>query len=77
LARLDPSHDGKPVDIFVLLFHTPDQFSDQRIKPGDIYDAFKSLKPYVEDVRFLDRLRQCRTREEVYDLIVEGDREAT
>lgn len=71
------SFDGKPVDIFVLLFHSPDDFSGKPIKPGDggIYDAFRGLKPYVEDVRFLDRLRECRTREGVFDLIVEGDRE--
>jgi nitrogen PTS system EIIA component len=70
------SSDGKPVDIFVLLFHKPDEFSGKPIKPGGVYDAFESLKPYVEDVRLLDRLRQCRTREEVFELIVEGDREA-
>jgi PTS system nitrogen regulatory IIA component len=69
------SSDGKPVDILVLLFHTPDQFKGQRTKPGDIYDAVESLKPYVGDVRFLDRLRQCRTRGEVFDLILECDRE--
>jgi mannitol/fructose-specific phosphotransferase system IIA component (Ntr-type) len=68
--------DGQPVDIFVLLFHTPDQFHGQPLKPGDIYDAIKSLKPYVEDIRFLDRLRGCRTRDEVFDLIVECDRDS-
>jgi nitrogen PTS system EIIA component len=71
------SFDGKPVDIFVLLFHSPDDFSGKPIKPYDdcIYNAIKSLVPYLEDVHFLDRLRQCRTREDVFDLIVESDRE--
>jgi nitrogen PTS system EIIA component len=71
------SFDGKPVDVFVLLFHSPDEFSGKPMEPGGIYDAMKSLKPYLEDVRFLDRLRRCRTRGEVFELIVECDRWAT
>jgi len=65
--------DGKPVDIFVLLFHKPDEFSGKPIEPGGIYEAFATLKPYIEDVRFLDVLRRCRTREEMFDLIVDRE----
>jgi len=68
--------DGTPVHIFYVLFHTHDQFAGQPRKPGDIFDAFEAFMRFFEDDRLLDRLRQCPTREEVFDLIVEGDREA-
>jgi nitrogen PTS system EIIA component len=68
--------DGKSVHVFMLLFHRGDEFSGKPSTPGDILDAIRSLVPYVKDVQFLDSLRQCRTREEVFDLIVARDREA-
>ena len=71
------SLDGKPVDIFVLLIHDPEDYSGKPVKYGGINDAIRSLVPYFQDVRFLDRLRACRTREEVVDMIVEADQEAS
>jgi PTS system fructose-specific IIA component/PTS system nitrogen regulatory IIA component len=71
------SLDGKPVDIIVLLIHDPEDYSGRPAKPGGINDALGSVAPYLKDDRFLDRLRRCRTREEVVDLIVETDQEAS
>jgi nitrogen PTS system EIIA component len=65
--------DGNPVHIIVLLFHTPDQFSGRPVKPGDIYDAFHAIAKLLKDDSLIDRLRRCRTREEIVDLL--GDLE--
>ncbi len=67
------AYDGKPVDIFFLLFYQPDEFSHKPIKPGGIYEAFAILNPYSKDVPLNGRLRRCRTQEEVFDLIVERE----
>jgi mannitol/fructose-specific phosphotransferase system IIA component (Ntr-type) len=66
--------DGKPVDIIVCLFRPP--FTGQPSKPGDILHAWEAVARCFQDDRFLGRLRQCKTREEVFDLIVEVDRAA-
>jgi PTS system fructose-specific IIA component/PTS system nitrogen regulatory IIA component len=67
------SLDGKPVDIIVLLIHDPEDYSGKPAKPGGINDAIGSVAPYLKDERFLDRLRRCRTREEVVESIAEVD----
>lgn len=66
--------DGKPVHLIFLLFHTPEQFARKPITPGDIYDAFKAIARLTEEDDLLDRLRQCRTRETVLEVIAEFDR---
>jgi mannitol/fructose-specific phosphotransferase system IIA component (Ntr-type) len=69
--------DGKPVDIIVLLCGPPIK-PGQPIRPRDFSffcNAWKVVARDFTDDRFLGRLRQCRTREEVFDLIVEVDRE--
>ena len=68
--------DGKPVDVIVALFHPPIPPRGQGARPGDMLDAIKSLVPWIQDDNFLGRLRRCRTREEVFDLLVEADRTA-
>jgi nitrogen PTS system EIIA component len=65
--------DGNPVHIFFLMFHTPDQFSGRPIKPGDIYDAFHAISKLLKDKSLIDRLHQCRAREEIVDLLVDLD----
>jgi nitrogen PTS system EIIA component len=67
------SCDDEPVHVVFLLFHTPDQFAGQPIKPGEIYDAFKAIDRLVRNARLIDHLRWCQTREEVLDLIAESD----
>jgi nitrogen PTS system EIIA component len=71
------SHDGKLVDIIVLLFHEPDALAGKPVNTSRLYDAFHSLAPQLNDERFRDRLRSCRTRQEVVDLIAETDQEAS
>jgi PTS system fructose-specific IIA component/PTS system nitrogen regulatory IIA component len=70
--------DGKPVHIIVLLFHTPDQFMGGKIKPNDprdIYTAFDRIRKHLQDDDFLARLRECQTREDAFQLIVDCDRD--
>jgi nitrogen PTS system EIIA component len=69
--------DGEPVHVIFLLFHTPDQFAGGPMKPGDIYEAFKAIDRLFWNDRLLDHLRWCHSREEIMDLIAEGDRIAT
>jgi PTS system fructose-specific IIA component/PTS system nitrogen regulatory IIA component len=70
------SLDGKPVDIIVLICHEHDAFAGKPVNTSRLYDFFYSVAPYLKDERFLDRLRACRTREEVVDFLGECDQQA-
>jgi hypothetical protein len=61
------------VHVIFLLFHTPDQFAGGPIKPGDIYEPFQAIARLFKNDRLLDHLRWCHSREEVIELIEEGD----
>jgi nitrogen PTS system EIIA component len=65
--------DRKPVHVILLLFHTADQFTGGKIKPGDVYTAFEGFRKHLQDDRLLARLRECETPEDVYQLIVDCD----
>jgi mannitol/fructose-specific phosphotransferase system IIA component (Ntr-type) len=69
--------EGEPVRVVLLLFHAPDQFSGRPIKPGEIYGAFEAIDRLYRNDRPLDHLLWSHSREEVMDLIAEGDRAAT
>jgi hypothetical protein len=63
------------VHVILLLFHTPDQFAGRKIKPGDIYTAFEGVSKHLQDDGLVAALRECKTRENVFQLIVDCDRE--
>ena len=58
--------DGEPVDIFFLLISPPNQ-------PGDHLRALENISRHLKDERFVNFLRQARTRESVVDLLDEAD----
>lgn len=58
--------DGEPVDILVLLVSPPNQ-------PGDHLRALENISRHLKDERFVNFLRQARTRDQVVDLLDEAD----
>lgn len=61
--------DGEPVDIFFLLISPPNQ-------PGDHLRALENISRHLKDERFVNFLRQAKTREAVIDLLDEADHAA-
>jgi PTS system fructose-specific IIA component/PTS system nitrogen regulatory IIA component len=64
------SLDGEPVHIFVLLVSPQD-------RPGDHLRALENISRRLRDDEFCRRLRQCKTRDEVWRAIEQGDNEAS
>lgn len=58
--------DGEPVDIFFLLVSPQNQ-------PGDHLRALENISRHLKDERFVNFLRQARTRENVIDVLEEAD----
>ncbi len=58
--------DGEPVDILFLLVSPPNQ-------PGDHLRALENISRHLKDERFVNFLRQAKTRADVEDLIDEAD----
>lgn len=58
--------DGEPVDILFLLISPPNQ-------PGDHLRALENISRHLKDERFVNFLRQSKTREQVLDLLDEAD----
>jgi PTS system nitrogen regulatory IIA component len=58
--------DGEPVDILFLLISPPNQ-------PGDHLRALENISRHLKDERFINFLRQARTREHVIELLDEAD----
>jgi nitrogen PTS system EIIA component len=59
--------DGEPVDLLFLLISPPNQ-------PGDHWRALQVIaRHFRDDERFVNRLRQAETREQVIDLLEEAD----
>ncbi len=58
--------DGEPVDIFFLLVSPQNQ-------PGDHLRALENISRHLKDERFVNFLRQSRTREGVIDVLEEAD----
>jgi len=61
--------DGEPVDILFLLISPPNQ-------PGDHLRALENISRHLKDEKFVNFLRQARTREQVIDLLEEADQGA-
>ncbi len=61
--------DGEPVDILFLLISPPNQ-------PGDHLRALENISRHLKDERFVNFLRQAKTRENVIDLLEETDQVA-
>jgi mannitol/fructose-specific phosphotransferase system IIA component (Ntr-type) len=62
--------DGEPVDILFLLVSPPNQ-------PGDHLRALENISRHLKDERFVNFLRQARTREQVVELLDEADQGST
>ena len=62
--------DGEPVDIFFLLVSPQNQ-------PGDHLRALENISRHLKDERFVNFLRQSRTRENVIDVLEEADQGAS
>lgn len=62
--------DGDPVDILFLLVSPPNQ-------PGDHLRALENISRHLKDERFVNFLRQAKTREQVVDLLEEADQGAS
>lgn len=62
--------DGDPVDIFFLLVSPPNQ-------PGDHLRALENISRHLKDEKFVNFLRQAKTREAVVDLLEESDQAAS
>lgn len=62
--------DGDPVDIFFLLVSPPNQ-------PGDHLRALENISRHLKDEKFVNFLRQAKTRENVVDLLEESDQAAS
>lgn len=58
--------DGEPVDIFFLLVSPQNQ-------PGDHLRALENISRHLKDERFVNFLRQAKTRQDVIDLLEEVD----
>jgi len=63
------SLDGEPVFIFVLLV-SPQE------RPGDHLRALENISRRLRDDDFVRKLRQAKSREEIWNVIVQGDNEA-
>ncbi len=62
--------DGDPVDIFFLLVSPPNQ-------PGDHLRALENISRHLKDEKFVNFLRQAKTRQSVIDLLEESDQGAS
>lgn len=58
--------DGDPVDIFFLLVSPQNQ-------PGDHLRALENISRHLKDERFVNFLRQAKTRQDVIELLEEVD----
>ncbi len=58
--------DGDPVNIFFLLISPPNQ-------PGDHLRALENISRHLKDEKFVNALRQAKTREAVVELLLEAD----
>lgn len=58
--------DGEPVDIIFLLVSPPNQ-------PGDHLRALENISRHLKDERFVNFLRQAKTREAVIEVLDEAD----
>ena len=58
--------DGDPVNIFFLLISPPNQ-------PGDHLRALENISRHLKDEKFVNALRQAKTREAVVELLQEAD----
>jgi len=58
--------DGEPVDILFLLVSPPNQ-------PGDHLRALENISRHLKDERFVNFLRQAKSRENVVELLDEAD----
>jgi len=63
------SLDGEPVHIFVLLVSPQD-------RPGDHLRALENISRRLRDDDFCRKLRQCKTRDEIWRVIEQGDNDA-
>jgi PTS system fructose-specific IIA component/PTS system nitrogen regulatory IIA component len=63
------SLDGEPVHIFVLLVSPQD-------RPGDHLRALENISRRLRDDDFCRKLKQCRTRDEIWRVIEQGDNES-
>jgi mannitol/fructose-specific phosphotransferase system IIA component (Ntr-type) len=68
--------DGRQVDVIFLLLG-PRLIPGTPIHPGDQHTLFgwRAVAPIFKNDRVTDRLRECRTRDEVFDLVVAADLE--
>jgi mannitol/fructose-specific phosphotransferase system IIA component (Ntr-type) len=60
------SLDGEPVNVFVMLISPQD-------RPGDHLRALENVSRNLRDDGFVRSLRQCQTRECIWDLLTEQD----
>lgn len=58
--------DGDPVDILFLLVSPPNQ-------PGDHLRALENISRHLKDEKFVNFLRQAKSREDVEELLDEAD----
>jgi mannitol/fructose-specific phosphotransferase system IIA component (Ntr-type) len=58
--------DGEPVEILFLLISPPNQ-------PGDHLRALENISRHLKDERFVNFLRQARTREQVAEVLDDAD----
>ena len=63
------SLDGEPVHIFVLLISPQD-------RPGDHLRALENISRSLRDDGFVRRLRQATTREQIWNILEQGDHQA-
>jgi nitrogen PTS system EIIA component len=68
--------DGRQVDVIFLLLG-PLIIPGTRMQQGEqhLYFGWQALGPVINTLNVMDRLRECRAREEVFDLIVAANRE--
>ena len=62
--------DGDPVNIFFLLISPPNQ-------PGDHLRALENISRHLKDEKFVNSLRQSKTREAVVEVLLEADQVAS
>ncbi len=58
--------DGEPVQILFLLISPPNQ-------PGDHLRALENISRHLKDERFVNYLRQAKSREAIVELLAEAD----
>jgi PTS system fructose-specific IIA component/PTS system nitrogen regulatory IIA component len=64
------SLDGEPVHIFVLLVSPQD-------RPGDHLRALENISRRLRDDEFCRKLKQCKTRDDIWHFIVQSDNESS